>query len=201
MWKNTVGQYAQEMTIIWRMRFACWRSKAPNTRAEYIIFITFPVATQTVFNVTLRVLCLTCFIWSLYLIISITFPHQLGRNGPVSLSSNCLFKGLPNIFLPFVLWLQHYFTLILWAFLTGLSPHPAVTIDMLFGVLYFSFIKEIHPVLFQYNKLCNVFGLNTRNYRFLFITQSKEYVSTEILPSSGWLVIKVQLWNICNCWR
>ena len=37
--KNTVGQYVQEMTKIRRMRFACWISKAQNTRAEYVIFI------------------------------------------------------------------------------------------------------------------------------------------------------------------
>ena len=43
MWKNTAGQYAKEMTIIRRMRFSCWISKAPNTRVEYVIFIAFPL--------------------------------------------------------------------------------------------------------------------------------------------------------------
>jgi hypothetical protein len=30
--------------IVWRMRFACWMSKATDTQLEYVIFIALPVA-------------------------------------------------------------------------------------------------------------------------------------------------------------
>ena len=41
MWKNIVEPGKPQMTI-WRMRIACWLSKATNTRLEYVILITFP---------------------------------------------------------------------------------------------------------------------------------------------------------------
>jgi hypothetical protein len=48
--------------------------------------------------------------WSFYLIIIIiTIRHQFGRNITVAVSCDSLFKGLPNHFHPFDLWLQHYF--------------------------------------------------------------------------------------------
>jgi hypothetical protein len=34
---------ARDDNIIQRMRFACWISKVPNTQAEYVIFIAFPL--------------------------------------------------------------------------------------------------------------------------------------------------------------
>jgi hypothetical protein len=42
MWKNIVEPGKPQM-IIWRMRIACWLSKATNTRLEYVILITFPL--------------------------------------------------------------------------------------------------------------------------------------------------------------
>ena len=35
MWTNMVEQYRPQMTI-WRMRFACWITKATNTHSEYV---------------------------------------------------------------------------------------------------------------------------------------------------------------------
>ena len=41
MWKNTVQSDGQHMTI-WRLRTACWISKATKTYSEYVILIDFP---------------------------------------------------------------------------------------------------------------------------------------------------------------
>jgi len=38
MWKNIVQPDRQQM-IIWRMRIACWITKATNPHSEYVIFI------------------------------------------------------------------------------------------------------------------------------------------------------------------
>jgi len=40
MWKNVVEPDTPQMTI-WRIRIACWVSKATNTHSEYVIFIVF----------------------------------------------------------------------------------------------------------------------------------------------------------------
>jgi hypothetical protein len=40
MWNNTVERDKPQMTI-WRMRIACWITKATNTHSEYVIFIAF----------------------------------------------------------------------------------------------------------------------------------------------------------------
>jgi len=42
MWKNTVQADRPQMTT-WRMRIACWISKATNTHSHYVIFIVFPL--------------------------------------------------------------------------------------------------------------------------------------------------------------
>jgi hypothetical protein len=42
MWNNTVQPDRQQMTI-WRMRTACWISKATKTYSEYVILIDFPL--------------------------------------------------------------------------------------------------------------------------------------------------------------
>ena len=42
MWENTVELDRSHMTI-WRMRIACWITKATNTYSEYIILIAFPL--------------------------------------------------------------------------------------------------------------------------------------------------------------
>jgi hypothetical protein len=39
--KNIVQPDMPKMTI-WRMRFACWINKVPDTNSEYVIFIAFP---------------------------------------------------------------------------------------------------------------------------------------------------------------
>jgi hypothetical protein len=41
VWKNMVEADRPQMTI-WRMRFACWVTKATDTRSEYAILIAFP---------------------------------------------------------------------------------------------------------------------------------------------------------------
>jgi hypothetical protein len=42
MWKNIVEPGRLQMTI-WRMRIACWITKATNTRPEYVILIALPL--------------------------------------------------------------------------------------------------------------------------------------------------------------
>jgi hypothetical protein len=39
-WKNIVEPDRPQMT--WRMRFACWITKATNTDSEYVILTAFP---------------------------------------------------------------------------------------------------------------------------------------------------------------
>jgi len=49
---------------IWRMRVACWITKATNTHSEYVILIAFPLQqwfTRTSLNVTLHVNWLYCY--------------------------------------------------------------------------------------------------------------------------------------------
>ena len=40
MWKNIVQPDRPQK---WRMRIACWITKATNTNSEYVIFIAFPL--------------------------------------------------------------------------------------------------------------------------------------------------------------
>ena len=42
MWKNIVER-GRPLMAIWRMRIACWITKATNTPSEYVIFIVFPL--------------------------------------------------------------------------------------------------------------------------------------------------------------
>jgi len=42
MWKNIV-QRTRRQIIIWRMRIACWMTKATNTHSEYVILIAVPL--------------------------------------------------------------------------------------------------------------------------------------------------------------
>jgi hypothetical protein len=54
-WKNIVERVKPRMTI-WRMRTACWMSKATNTRSQYVILTAVPLkqlAEQTHLNVRL----------------------------------------------------------------------------------------------------------------------------------------------------
>jgi len=47
----------------WRMRIACWISKATNTQSEYLTLIVLPPAAmvkRTCLNVMLYVHCLSC---------------------------------------------------------------------------------------------------------------------------------------------
>ena len=41
MWRNIVKPDRPQMTI-WRIRIACWITKATNTHSEYVILIAFP---------------------------------------------------------------------------------------------------------------------------------------------------------------
>jgi hypothetical protein len=42
MWKNIVERGWPQMTI-WRMRIACWKTKATNTHSQYVTLIAFPL--------------------------------------------------------------------------------------------------------------------------------------------------------------
>ena len=42
MWKNIIERGRPQLTI-WRMRIACWITKATNARSEYVILIAFPL--------------------------------------------------------------------------------------------------------------------------------------------------------------
>jgi hypothetical protein len=42
MWKNIIERDRLRMTI-WRLRIACWVTKATNTHAQYVILIAFPL--------------------------------------------------------------------------------------------------------------------------------------------------------------
>ena len=55
MWKNIVLRDRPQMTI-WRMRVACWITKA-KTHTQYVILTAFStptMVTRTLVNVTLR---------------------------------------------------------------------------------------------------------------------------------------------------
>jgi len=70
MWISKVEPDGPRMTM-WRMRFACWVTKAANS--EYVspyCFATTTVVTQTRLNITLYVHCLSCFMWTTY-----TYSH------------------------------------------------------------------------------------------------------------------------------
>ena len=43
MWKNVIEQDKPQMTIIWRMRIACWILKAKNTHSEHVILTARPL--------------------------------------------------------------------------------------------------------------------------------------------------------------
>jgi len=42
MWRNIVERYILQMKI-WRMRIACWISKATNRISEYVTLKAFPL--------------------------------------------------------------------------------------------------------------------------------------------------------------
>jgi len=41
-WKNSVEPDRPQMTL-WRMRLACWITKATNTHSDYVILVTIPL--------------------------------------------------------------------------------------------------------------------------------------------------------------
>jgi hypothetical protein len=61
MWKNAVEPDRPQTT--WRMRIACWITKATNTHTEYVILIAFPLQ-QRFYERTsmLRYTCTTCLV-------------------------------------------------------------------------------------------------------------------------------------------
>ena len=74
LWDNAEKCGSAEATTdnntIWRMRFACWTTKATNTHSEYVIlscFSTSTMAAQTRLSVTWYVHCPSCLIWGLVL--------------------------------------------------------------------------------------------------------------------------------------
>jgi len=62
MWKNIVQLGRPQMTI-WRMRIACWTTKATNTHSQYVILAAFPLQRwlyERATLLTLYVHCLPC---------------------------------------------------------------------------------------------------------------------------------------------
>jgi len=62
MWKSTVQLERPQLTT-WRMRIACWITKATNTRSEYVILTAFPqqqLLQESVSVLRLYVHCLSC---------------------------------------------------------------------------------------------------------------------------------------------
>ena len=62
MWKNIIERGRLQMTV-WRLRIACWVTKATNTHLLYVILIAFPLQQQShkrasVLNHT----CLACLV-------------------------------------------------------------------------------------------------------------------------------------------
>ena len=43
MWKKNILQPDRSLMTIWRMRTACWITKATDTHSEYIIRVAFPL--------------------------------------------------------------------------------------------------------------------------------------------------------------
>jgi len=65
MRKNTVEPHRSQTTI-WRMRTACWITKATNTHSENVILVALPLqqwAARTRLSVTLYVQCLPVFLF------------------------------------------------------------------------------------------------------------------------------------------
>ena len=63
MWKHTVKPEVTDINIIWRMRIACWITKATNTQSRYVILIAFPLQQwlhERPLNVTLYLHRLPC---------------------------------------------------------------------------------------------------------------------------------------------
>jgi len=62
MCKNMVGRGRPQMTI-WRMRFACWITKATDTYTGYVIPIAFPLQQwllERTSKLRLRILRVSC---------------------------------------------------------------------------------------------------------------------------------------------
>ena len=63
MWEKNIVEWGAPQLTIWRMRIACWITKATNARSEYAILIAFPLQ-QWLFErasvLRLFVLCLSC---------------------------------------------------------------------------------------------------------------------------------------------
>jgi hypothetical protein len=87
MWKNMVGWVRPQMAK-WRMRLACWTTKATNTHSEYVILFAFTRQqwlTLTRLSVTLYVRCLSCLTGTLFQPLSLTACHTaelIGTNTP-----------------------------------------------------------------------------------------------------------------------
>jgi hypothetical protein len=60
MWKNIVKPGRPQMTI-WRLRIACWITKATNARSECVIFIAFALQQWLQKRASvLRHMCVAC---------------------------------------------------------------------------------------------------------------------------------------------
>jgi len=64
MWKNIVERGRPQMTI-WRMRIACWITKATNTHTQYVILIALPLQQwlheRTSVSRDIYIACLVCY--------------------------------------------------------------------------------------------------------------------------------------------
>jgi len=43
MWREKIAESDRPQMKMWRMRIACWITKATDTHSEYVILIAFPL--------------------------------------------------------------------------------------------------------------------------------------------------------------
>ena len=73
MWENILALGRPHMTI-WRMRIACWITKAPDTHSECVILIAFPFQQWLRERASLlRYTYSTLPVWFVYRVVANTF--------------------------------------------------------------------------------------------------------------------------------
>jgi len=86
MWKNTVQPDRPKMTI-WRMRIACWITKATDTILDTYCFSTTRVVTRTRLNLTLCVKHTACLVLPQFLMNDTIFERKKKL-----LNTKCVFR-------------------------------------------------------------------------------------------------------------
>jgi len=99
MWKNLVEPDRPQMAI-WRMRVACWITKATNSHSEYVILIVFPPYNSSYHERT-SVLRVTRTYSACPVFVTLTVPvvtRRVGRVRPISEQNLFLLAALPKLF-------------------------------------------------------------------------------------------------------